>query len=195
MVSLAIVSVTACSADRPAGPTDESVGPLFARGGSQAQPVDQIENFGLVPGAAINGATLGRNANNVSAQIQATVPGPNTATVWAAVFDAPENCLTTPCGLPDLGNAAAMPTLLRAGGRVIGGGPVNIAGHVKEGDTSEALLGAGMMDAMTAEVHFILRLHGPQIPMMVNDQIHSFGGGCAINPCADVGAAIFQPPN
>jgi hypothetical protein len=192
-VILAIAGVTACSSDQPTGPIDA---PLFSSAGaSMSQPADHIEDFGNVPGAAIHAATLRRNKNNVTVQMEAWVPAPNTATVWGAIFNAPENCGSSPCSIDDLlDNPASGPSLLRAGGRVIGGNPVTITGQVREGDTSEALFGDGLLDAMTAEVHFVLRVHGPQIPTMVDDQIHYIDGGCGVNDCQDVGAAIFQPP-
>lgn len=67
-----------------------------------------------------------------------------------------------------------------------------MTGQVREGDTSEALFGPGLMDAESAEIHFIFRIHGPPLPTLLDDQIHTVGGGCGINACWDVGAAIFH---
>ncbi len=190
---LALATTVGCSDSGVLTP--EVAGPSFAMAGAESQPADVIENFGLIQGAELHDAWLTRNARSIHVRMKATVPAPNTATVWAAIFNAPEGCWHTPCTLEDLlENPDAEPSLLRAGGRVLGGSNVNITGRVREGDLSNVMFGPGLGDARTAEVHFIIRAHGPALPTQVDDQIHTFDGGCGENECLDVGAAIFLTP-
>ena len=198
---LASFALVGCDDSLPTA-AEDATSPTFSHSASRAnsQSADLIEDVGTVPGAFIHSATLLRTANNVRVKLTAWAPPPNTATMWAAIFNVPGACVQeqdepVACGIDDLlGNPDTEPSLVRAGGRVIGGGPVTMTGHVREGDTSEALFGPGLLYPMTAEIHFIFRLHGPQIPTMVDNQIHYVGGGCGVQSCADAGAAIFQPP-
>ncbi len=62
----------------------------------------------------------------------------------------------------------------------------------------------GLQDARQAEIHLVLRSHGPKIPGQINAQISSFQGGCTTNlppftevpdeigECADIHASIHQ---
>ncbi len=186
-------ALVGCSESSPTA-VEDATSPTFRQtaGSAGSQSPDLILN--LVDGAFIHSATLRRNKNTVTFKMKASVPSPNTATMWAAIFNVPGECAQQLCGPSDFGNPAVKGSLLRAGGRVIGGGPVTMTGQVREGDTSEALFGPGLMNAMTAEIHFVYSLHGPQIPTMVDDQIHYIDGGCAVQPCADAGVAIFASP-
>ncbi len=38
----------------------------------------------------------------------------------------------------------------------------------------------GLTDPEGAEIHLVLRTHGPVIPELVNEQIHSFNRGCEV---------------
>ena len=66
----------------------------------------------------------------------------------------------------------------------------------------------GLMDAEKAEVHIVIRSHGPKLPGQVREQISSFNGGCVYdgipedpilgeagpNTCEDILFAV-HPPN
>ena len=133
-----------------------------------------------------------RGPKTVTANLRATVDAPNTATVWAVVFNAPENCATTPCGMADLvSNPAARGGQINAGGRALGGSTATLNVSLREGDASGVRIGHPLEDASAAEVHFIIRLHGPQISGEVDDQIHTLLGGCSTNGCVNAAAAIF----
>ena len=65
--------------------------------------------------------------------------------------------------------------------------------------------GEGLIDAQEAEIHILLRSHGPAIPGIVNEQIDSYLGGCtdnfdplsavpvAVGECGDIIAAVHKP--
>ena len=91
------------------------------------------------------------------------------------------------------------------------------AGHVRELDASRSsfaalgqafgieLNGSGIEDARTAEIHFVVRTHGPVIPGRVREMTTTIFGGCSDAPagvpalgspgpndCADFQVAIHQ---
>lgn len=133
-------------------------------------------------------STLTRNENGASMTLKTTgIPAGHVVTIWGVIFNKPGEC-TDPCNLDDLGREAVMPSVLRVTGNVVGGGDnANFGGRINEGDDSEALFGPGLMDAMTAEVHFIVRDHGPKRPDMVDAQIHEVSGGCDGDDLTPVG--------
>lgn len=209
MPSIALLSVLALGScdsgvTRPeASPGVDVPEPLLAPAQNQAADAIEARFDGSnpafpepPPGNAVLGADMVRNGNNVRVRMTATATVPNTATIWAVIFNDYEECEQlpgepVPCGADDLGNPDVNASIVRAAGRVIGSSPLVMTGHVREGDTSEALFGPGLVDAETGEIHFIFRIHGVPIPGMTSEQIHTVGGGCGVNTCYDVGAAIF----
>ncbi len=73
-------------------------------------------------------------------------------------------------------------------GKVVG--PTGAGSFLSEGDTTGALFGPGLIDSRTAEVHLLVRTHGEVLPMFMPAQINSVGGGCLVNVCDDVQAAV-----
>lgn len=140
------------------------------------------------PWPVVGSSTLHRNANGISVNFKAeeVMPG-HTFTVWWVVWNAPEEC-DGPCDDPDFFNPDVLVEVLYAGGNVAGNnGKINISAHLNEGDDSGSVNelfglpdveGGALIDALTAEVHVVLRSHGPKIPGMVNEQISSYVGGC-----------------
>lgn len=143
---------------------------------------------------------LVRNDNGAAASVHASglVPG-TVATVWWVVFNNPAACTwgaqpfgpngfggdgVFRCALGDvLFNALALPSVQFAAGHVIGGsGEADYGGYLGEGDTdgcaSPALPCNGLLDSRTADVHLVIRTHGPAIPGLVDEQLGTFNGGC-----------------
>jgi len=159
----------------------------------------EFRTFG-VPGAPWGTATIRRGPEGVQVRlrvtdpvVQATLEG-DAITIWMASFHDPSACAVPNACVPaDLGNVLTGGFLQRVGGRVLGNGPINLAVNAREGDTSTRQAGTadGLVDAETDEIHVVIRSHGPPIPGMVDEQIHTVTGGCLINGCTDVAVAIF----
>ena len=119
---------------------------------------------------------------------------PGAYTNWWVFFNDPSACVAIPCGLGDLDTPAVMASILFATGNVVGPpGTSAFAASASEGDTVGALFGPGLLNSRTAEVHLIVRSHGEVLPMFMPAQINSVGGGCLVNVCDDVQAAIHLP--
>lgn len=158
-----------------------------------------------VPGAS---ASLVRADGNVSMTLRTSELDQNAAyTVWWVIFNNPIDCSST-CGEDDIfdekglivnddgtfGTPGVNVSAVFAAGHVVGkNGVGNFGAGLREGKTSGALFGPGLVDAQGAEIHLIVRSHGELIPGMVNKQISTEPGGCSINDCVDQQFAVFTP--
>lgn len=171
-----------------------------------------------ITGEVLGASTLHRNGNGLTLNFETTglMPG-HAYTLWWVVWNKPENCATPgACVEADFANALNVEVqLLYAAGSVAGNnGNGNFSAHLKENDDSGSihqLFGlpnfGGLQDADAAEIHAVLRSHGPKIPGQVNEQINSYEGGCVVNfapftevpdeagECGDIFAAIHAPLN
>ncbi len=179
------------------------VGAICLSGGSTvfAAPaakdtVDVIDfNTGVSIDSGVAVSNLVRNNHGVSMTIDTSGLEPGAYTNWFVIFNHPENC-TFPCGEDDLGLAGVGSSVLFATGNVVdSSGLGGFGASLSEGNISGALFGPGLLDARAAEVHLIVRYHGPVIPALMPGQINSVGGGCGpgLFACVDVQAAVHLP--
>ena len=133
-------------------------------------------------------STLYRTDDTVTATLETTglVAG-HAYTLWVLVFNEPENCGGSPCALSDLKSVPAKAEMLSGSGLVADANGKGIFScNIMENDGTSSIndrLGmpidvGGIWDAQTAEIHLIIRSHGPAISGQVIDQISSYGGGC-----------------
>lgn len=161
-----------------------------------------------------------RHAHGIRMELRASNLTPGDAlTIWWVIFNEPGNC-DGGCGEPDVfaeGNPAQVDVAWAAGAVVDDNGNVAMMGHKQIGDSSGSAMpffnevfgaGAGdtvgLLDPIEAEVHLVVRSHGPVIAGMLDAQTNSFEGGCtnymdagsvprAEGDCADVQFAIHLP--
>ena len=147
------------------------------------------------------------------------VPG-DVYTVWWIIFNYPDNCSDGICGPNDAflmdndgrpvfdqdgqmqmnrmnQESVGMSSIRATGGVVNEDGTAKFRAHLPIGDTTDfAAFGHGLVvDPMEAEIHFILRTHGPIIPELLWEQLFSHDGGC-LEPemrklCRNVQYGIF----
>lgn len=92
------------------------------------------------------------------------------------------------CAEADLFNPDVAASVQYAAGHVVGGsGSYHVGSYLSEGDRRGCALGdellcAGLIDAQEADVHFVVRTHGPALPEYLPQQIQSFGGACGNVP-------------
>lgn len=139
-------------------------------------------------------------------------------TLWWVIFNNPEHCDTTPCGLPDLFDPAVQAACLAADGTVTGGnGQASFHDRLTTGDVRDSCLphfggtDHGLLDPHGAEVHLMVHDHGPVQPGLVPRMRTTFDGGCNfddpdyplgtfgippqdVGQCATIQAAIFLAP-
>jgi len=162
---------------------------VAASAASRTAGVFRFADGSQVPGAQATLATLDSGARMTLRTSE--LPAGHSVTVWWVVFNEPENCIDVHagfrCGPGDLppfgGDDSAVTSILYAAGHVVGGsGKATFSGHLSTGDTEGALFGPGLINPTTAEIHLVVRDHGPKEDP--SQEIHSFG---ACNPtCTDI---------
>lgn len=154
-------------------------------------------------------AIMARHRNGVLTVLRSDEVTPGHAvTMWFVVFNRPENCVDD-CDDPDLVGRIARADLLYADGGVINGdGRHYFIGRLREGDTSASIMpelfdqpSLGLEDSRDAEIHLVLRDHGPLVPGMEEQMTTTFNGGCqglppvlgepGPNDCVDTQFAAF----
>ena len=172
-----------------------------------------IEAGDLVKGSLTK---IWRDADGVSFEVKTSglVKG-HGYTVWFFSYDSPEACLSAPLGASDgekgnrctisdlLFNPAAQGSLMwsRAGKFVKTNGPVTFKARrprnappcatepaVMTSECSGVLLGRGLHNPMTAEIHFVIRDHGPD-QKGVEDETTTINGGC--DPQKNAGLSLY----
>jgi hypothetical protein len=152
------------------------------------------------------GASLSRNNDGVFGTISTSSLAPgHVVTLWWAIFNYPAACVNAVCAPPDLNNPLVNGSLQLGGGEVVGlNGRADFSGYLAVGDNTGFYRlpmfpnmpdpAPGIVDAKGAEIHLVVRDHGPASsdPVILQQQLTSFPGGCALSPCANVQAAIFQ---
>lgn len=160
---------------------------------------NEIESAKLVLGGSATlitsegGAIMLINAHDLT-------PG-DVVTSWWVVFNHPEVCSDAVCGEDDVvpfpGNVEAGVSLLFADSRVVGKTGVALFWDALDvGDTEDVYFGPGLMNPLGAEIHFVLRTHGPVQDDVLEEQLNSLNGGCgpepSPEPCRDIQFAVFQ---
>lgn len=128
-------------------------------------------------------ATLNTNANGASFTFHATRLNPgHVYTVWFVAINAPENCATSPCtaAADVLGNTEGVQANITYGaGHVVGAsGQATFAGFIPAGAMPDGWFDNGFSNPLGAEIHLVLNDHGPMIPGLVSNMLHTYRGGC-----------------
>lgn len=144
----------------------------------------------LVPGAS---ATLLRNRNGLTTNVNTFVTGTGAYTMWWVLFNHPASCMTYLCTFdePDLvvnatGHIVSSAGVANFSGRLIPGGPY-----------SGQVLYVGPEPTLTnpsgALIVLVVRYHGPAIPGIIPQQLTYFEGGCPGGgaPCRDEQLVVF----
>ena len=177
-------------------------------------PVLRFSDFSDVDGAT---STLIRHDDGIRARLNTRDLVPhNVITMWGVVFNNPEHCTNGAgaCDLSDLFSSEVNTTLTwMDGGIANANGRLRLHGALHEGDTSNypqdfddafglAFPGKddGLVDAKKAEIHLIVRDHGPIDAGRIHDQLFTgeFHLDCALieEPCvADVQFAVHPAPS
>lgn len=160
-----------------------------------------FSDFSLVDGSSVK---LTRTEDEIWLRINAAGLIPGAYTNWWVIFNNPEECASNPCDGPvDLPNPDVGGAVFFAAGGIVGDdGVAKFRAHLEEGVEAggipdEILVpngGNGLTDAQGAEIHYILRYHGPAVegnPDLLMKQLNTSNGGCMIpNP-----PNPFQPPD
>jgi len=166
----------------------------------------QLSDGNPADGATINGssAKLTRGDGVVWLRINTTGLPAGAYTIWWVIFNNPDACGVDGCDDGDFGNGAVAASALYAtGGVVTNNGVGHFRAHLEENDPpGQVLFGPGLTTAAGAEIHTIVRYHGPAgAGDLLVKQTTTFGGGCMgmdpddpIFPCYDPQAGALPRP-
>lgn len=169
---VAVALATACS-DTPVQPESSEVADPSAQMASahSIPSVGSADVHPIVGGAPdfttdVGDSRLIRGRNGIDVLLQTTGLRPgHTYTLWAVIFNGGD-----PSAPFDAVRFVAGFIAGKSGGAVF-------AGRVQANDGGGELFGE-LTDPMGAEVHLIVRCHGPATPEFLPEQINSFAGGC-----------------
>jgi hypothetical protein len=206
-----------------------SVASATGTGGPERQSADVLTFAGFEP---VEGATA-RLARSEDALLTRTdtreLDHGHVLTLWWVVFNHPENCEhgagEVACGEADLfdgsdGPTGVDPSCVYGGGSLVGGnGHARFTDRLSVGDVRDSCIDFfaaavpdlegtdhGLTNPEGAEVHLVVRSHGPRIPGQVAAQRTTFAGGCEeflpagathgldAGQCSDLQFAILPPP-
>jgi hypothetical protein len=157
----------------------------------QGRPTVTVSNMSVFPnGPSVVGASvLTRHNTFIEATVSATgLAASGAYSWWWVVFNYPQFCVGG-CGLDDLpvgatpisvGDPRVHASLLWGGGFVSNGtGAAEVSALLERNKApGEIKFGPGLKRPRAAEIHIVLRSHGPAIAGEVADQIGRFDGGC-----------------
>jgi hypothetical protein len=171
----------------------------FSASAAGPERADVWEQDGLTVRAP-DGARLVRQANGiaVSVTMPAPEPGayvyptnppgiepghPEVFTLWAFVFNNPQNCSGGVCGGDDMSDPAVGFGAYNPGGHVNAGATLNLSGRIGVGDPAGGPLGSAVTDLSNptgAEVHLAVTSHGGLDPSTLPDEFRTptGNGGC-----------------
>lgn len=127
--------------------------------------------------------------------------GKDAVTLWWVVFNNPGAC-DAGCDGADLENPDVQGSVVYSSGDVTGrAGRVRLVGSITEtraGFKDDLIGGPGLLDADRAEIHMVVRSHGPRVRAIELEQITQFlDSGCSDlggpNECRDIQFAIHLP--
>lgn len=169
-------------------------------GAGLAQAAPAHKSYGFVVSAAdgteIPGAwtAITRTDSGYTFQLHTSgLPAGHAVTDWQVVFNNAAACAVPfECSEADSENPATASSVFYGTGRVIGpDGTGNYGGHVAIGRTDrqgnlpqeqQLLFGPGLTNPRGAEIIQVMHDHGPAIPGLLDEEIHSFGIGCSNLP-------------
>ena len=155
------------------------------------------EDRTVVEGAS---STLVRTPDGLTFTVLTSGFEPNSAlTLWLVVFNNPELCSPPGCSGDDAPGRGGDPGVeasqlwANTGTVVTADGKAKFGGQVKTGDTSGVRVGPGLLNPQGAEVHMIIKSHGPILPEMLGEQLTTYDAGCPPNDCAELQVMVHRP--
>lgn len=154
------------------------------------QPAGDFGGGVLVPGTFFPPtgraeSKLTREEDELSYKIRTTGLPPGAYTNWWVIFNNPSGCTGGVCDEDDFANPAADPTVFWAtGGVVKKDGKGKFKAEIEVGELppgpDQVVLGQGLTNPLGAEVHLIIKYHGPASddPNELYLQTHTLTGLC-----------------
>lgn len=166
-------------------------GPVFPASNSHSKTFRFFSAQGIPADSSVvkgSSAKLTRGDSVVWIRVNTTDLLPGAYTNWWIIFNNPAAC-TDGCDSTDFGNPAVMASVFWATGGIVGqNGVGHFQAHLEEGvlpsGPGQVAFGPGLLDAQSAEIHYVLKYHGPASsdPAILQKQVTTIYGGCIGGP-------------
>jgi hypothetical protein len=224
-----MVAAAACADNAPLAPAADLEAEAAAQPAKQGVGAEtSAALFWFADGTQVEGARAGllRTSNALRARTHTTgLDHRHVMTLWWVIFNHPEHCQhgagDVKCGELDLfdgphGPTGVEPSCVYADGSIVGGnGGARFHDRLRIGGTRDSCIDFfvdavpelqgqdhGLTNPQGAEVHLVVRSHGPILPGQVPEQRGTFAGGCEeflapgeadLEPgqCSDLQFALF----
>lgn len=115
----------------------------------------------------------------VDLDTQELIPG-NAYTLWLVVINEPGTCETSPCKPPDvLERTAETKADVGYGDGIIAASEQGrFSSYQPMGELRSGWFGNGLQKPQAAEIHLVVRDHGPLLPDMAATMVNTHRGGC-----------------
>jgi hypothetical protein len=115
----------------------------------------------------------------VNLDTQELIPG-NVYTLWLVAINEPGACEVSPCASPDVlkRSAETQADVGYGGGIIAESEQGRFSSYQPMGELRGAWFGNGLQKPQTAEIHLVVRDHGPLLPDMVATMVNTHRGGC-----------------
>lgn len=175
-IVLVVAAVTLTAASASAGGPDWK-GPVYRI--TEGELTDEI--------VAGSKATITRHPSKVDFTFKTRdLDRRHAYTIWLITWNFPELCQDADaergfrCGAGDYFNVAAGFSVIYGTGDVVAGKSHRFSGE-REAFDPDGAFGPGLIDPEGAEIHLVLRDHGPCQPGLCEEQVSTHDGGCS-NP-------------
>lgn len=160
-------------------------------------------------GDVVGKATLKRSKEGVNLTVHTSNLDPGNAyTIWWVIFNNPGACSPAGCSDSDFPTADVEASVMHATGRVADSDgnsrlsaflPVGYMHTNPSSGNGRQLFGPGLQNLKGAEIHIVIRCHGPSNgPFGDTEQLSTFFGDCINDEgddiCFDAQAAVFPLP-
>ncbi len=211
-----ILTLAGCNAESTTPQTSESDfrsgdGSLGGTGGfAEGRYVTTARVYRMDDHTEVGRSVIVRSPRGVSTHISTSGLVPDHAvTIWLVIFNRPENC-TGPCDVEDLADVRTEPDAMWAGGAIVPSTErVTVPGFVRTGDTEGStnppfgLPPIGLTNPFGAELHLVIKTHGPVIRSLEWEMTHTLAAGCndappgfgtpGPNACAEIQFSEHKP--
>lgn len=178
---------------------------LVIQASSREVSISDVKTFSDGLGVPGSESKLTYSDRGVSIAIKTSIlPPGHVITSWWAIFNNPDKCthgqFGLRCGIGDLemygGDPEIQSSLVYAGTDLsTSDRNKRFSARLNANDLSDALFGPGLTNIQTSDIQFVIRVHGPVVPNIVDRKSRGYWDGCSNAPAGSGTPGTFACEN